>query len=435
MKQNIEILLAFFAKRWTLQHLCTASEVQRRQQRLLGRLMVHARQNFPFYQDANAADFNAWPIIDKTILMREFEGMNAPGLSYETAWAAAKASLQSSNSSATHGDLTIGTSTGTSGQRGLFIVSSTERTLWLGSILAKCLPEFPWTRHRVAVMLATGNDLYQTANASGRLAFSFYDLKQGLASHTEALQAFAPNVLIAPPKAVRSLAELKLGLKLKHVFTGGEILDELDAEAITQWFGVRPRSIYQATEGFLGVACEYGHIHLNEDDMLIEEEPVAGHARHFVPVITDLRRRAQAMIRYRLNDILVKSATSCKCGSPFMALTRVEGRCDDVLFFKASAGGEAIQVMPDSMRAVILDADQNVTDFRLVQTAPEVMQLQLPPVTTAASAAKISSNLSDYLRKTGISTNISIEIVFGIEETQSKKLRRVQREFTQTLAG
>ena len=37
---------------------------------------------------------------------------------------------------------------------------------------------------------------------------------------------------------------------------------------------------------------------------------------------------AQAMIRYRLNDILAPSREKCACGSPLLALERVEGRCD-----------------------------------------------------------------------------------------------------------
>jgi putative adenylate-forming enzyme len=431
MIEKLKILNAFVTKRWVLKHLRCREDVEKRQRYLLKGLMAHANRNIPFYSKFSKSDFNSWPIIDKAIMMREFGLMNSHGLSRESAWDVAESGLRSANSSATIGNLTIGTSTGTSGQRGLFVVSSHERSLWLGSILARCLPDFPWVKHHVAVMLATGNDLYQTASASGRLAFSFFDLKQGLECHASALQDFAPDVLIAPPKAVRALADASVRLKLKHIFTGGEVLEPLDAMPIAHWFGVRPRSIYQATEGFLGVACEHGHIHLNEDDMLFEEEAITGHPGHFLPIITDLRRRSQAMIRYRLNDVLVKLLDRCACGSPFIALQRIEGRCDDVLSFKSASGESLIRVMPEALRAVILDADRSVGDFRLVQTAQNILELELTFASTERSAERVKSDLLSHLIKMGVNAKIEINISFGINVIHAQKLRRIRSEFSQ----
>lgn len=49
-------------------------------------------------------------------------------------------------------------------------------------------------------------------------------------------------------------------------------------------------------------------------------------------MVTDLERKAQPIIRYRLNDILVERKEPCGCGSPFLALEKIEGREDDVFF-------------------------------------------------------------------------------------------------------
>lgn len=422
MSEKLDILTAFAAKRWTLFRARSVGDIKVRQAQLLAELMAYARKKIPFYHCASATDFLTWPIIDKDLLMQEFGAMNSHGLSADQAWKLADASLNTTNSSASWGDLTLGTSTGTSGQRGLFLVSSSERTLWLGSILARCLPDFPFKKHRVALLLATGNDLYKTASASGRLQFSFFDLKQGLKCHSKALQDFKPDVLIGPPKAVRAFADAKLQLKLKHVFTGGEVLDPLDAKPIAAWFGVEPRSIYQATEGFLGVACASGHIHLNEDDMIFEEEQVPGYPDHFVPIITDLRRRAQAMIRYRLNDVLVKLPTPCPCGSPLKALVRVEGRCDDVLEF-----GD-VKIMPDALRAVILDADRSLADFRLVQKTATHIELTVPAGTSFDVAQKTKLALANYLKAIDATQHIEIIVSFGIEIQHAQKLRRIKNE-------
>jgi putative adenylate-forming enzyme len=398
MIEKLQILSAYAAKRWTLARLKSRSDVTARQQRLLKTLMLHATEHFPYYAPYKDVEFSAWPMIDKPILMQNFTDMNARALSGEAAWAAAETALKAGNMSAAMGDLTIGTSTGTSGQRGLFVVSAIERSLWLGSILAHCLPDFPFAKHRVAVMLATGNSLYDTANQSGRLAFSFFDLKKGLICHADGLQNFAPDVLIATPQAVRSLADHHVSLNLKHVFTGGEVLDPLDGAVIETWFGVRPRSIYQATEGFLGVACRFGHIHLNEDDMLFEEEPVTGHVGHFTPIITDLRRRTQAMIRYRLNDVLVKLPYPCQCGSAFQALARVEGRSDDVLEFLQQQADERLRIMPEALRAIILDSDRAIQDFRLVQHAENKLTLGLASAQFQVSSSAAQNALLGYLR-------------------------------------
>lgn len=428
ISEKLAILRSFLAKRWTLACVRSQAALARRQQKLLKQLMALASQNFPFYAKFAGVPFAQWPIVDKAVMLQHFGAMNAHGLSRETAWNIAEAGLRSANSSGALADLTIGTSTGTSGQRGLFVVSAQERALWLGAILARCLPDFPFKKHRVAVMLATGNDLYATAKASGRLAFSFFDLKKGVLSHAEALKAFAPDVLIAPPKAVRALAEAGLALNLSHIFTGGEVLDPLDAAAIERWFKIAPRSLYQSTEGFLGVACKQGHIHLNEDDMLFEQEAVPGHPDHFVPVITDLRRRAQAMIRYRLNDMLVKLPHPCPCGSPLLALKRIEGRCDDVLNFPAPHG--EISIMPESLRAIILDADRDIADFRLTQTAPQILTLALPNATPLPAQEKAKAALLAYLASLDANP-VEINLLAGIDIDHARKLRRISRAFTE----
>jgi putative adenylate-forming enzyme len=430
MMEKFSILAAYIAKRSTLALLKDRSDVEKRQRRLLKKLMQHACEKFSFYAPYKAVEFSAWPIIDKPTLMQNFTGMNARGLTGEAAWAAAEVALKSQNVSAVVGDLTIGTSTGTSGQRGLFIVSAAERSLWLGSILARCLPDFPFARHRIAVMLATGNNLYNTASQSGRLAFAFFDLKKGLDCHKEALEKFAPDVLIATPHAVRTLADLGVALKLQHVFTGGEVLDPIDAAVIETRFGVKPRSIYQATEGFLGVACEHGHIHLNEDDMLFEEEPVKDHPGHFTPIITDLRRRTQAMIRYRLNDILVKHAEPCSCGSPLQALERVEGRSDDVLQFRKKHSTETVSIMPEALRAAILDCDRAIQDFQLVQHAESSLELKITSSQFSVSSSTARASLLNYLKLIGVSDELEVTVsnLASQEKDYGKKLRRIHRQ-------
>jgi phenylacetate-coenzyme A ligase PaaK-like adenylate-forming protein len=107
MIEKIKILKVFFTKRWVLKNLRTRKDVEQRQEHLLNQLMAHANQNIPFYRNASKTDFNSWPIIDKTIMMREFGNLNCHGLSRETAWELAENGLKYANSSAALGNLTI----------------------------------------------------------------------------------------------------------------------------------------------------------------------------------------------------------------------------------------------------------------------------------------------------------------------------------------
>jgi putative adenylate-forming enzyme len=425
MSPAIAILRSYLAKRWTLARLRTPANVRARQERLLDRHPGRVARTIPFYRNYAGRPFAEWPVMDKVSALEHFSMLNAHSITAEQAWRIAEQGLAHANSSGRLGDLTVGTSSGTSGNRGLFLISDCERYRWLGSILARALPDFPFVRHRVAVILATGNTLYETTRQTGRLAFAFFDLRQGMARHRAAMEAFAPDVLVASPKALRLLVECNFNLRPRHIFAGGEVLDPLDAAPVTARYGVAPRSIYQATEGFVAIACRYGMIHLNEDDMIIEREAVPGHPDRFVPVITDLRLTAQAMIRYRLNDMLMPTTRRCACGSPFQAIERIEGRCDDIVELVGHGGG-VVAVMPDAIRLAILDAERRLSDFRCEQTGPRFL-LRLPTDTPEGTEERLIAALRQLFDRHGATGDIAIDAIRGIDEPAVGKLRGIKR--------
>lgn len=426
VKDTLAILAAYAAKRWTLATLRSADAVAARQQRLLDRHLRRIATTVPFYSAYAGRPLAAWPVMDKAASLEHFGALNAHGVSREAAWRAAEEGLSRANGSGTIGALTVGTSSGTSGNRGLFLVSERERHQWLASVLARTLPDFPFRPHRVAVLLSTANELYDTTRRSGRLAFCFCDIRDGVDAHLQELQAFQPDTIVAPPKVLRALAESGAAIAPERLFAGGEVLDPLDADFVADAYGVRPRSIYQATEGFLGVACRHGAIHLNEDDMIFERQPVAGHPGRFVPVISDLRRTSQAMIRYRLNDVLVPAEQPCPCGSPLTALERIDGRCDDVVQLPARDGG-CVDIMPDAIRAAILDSDRSITDFRVRQVgrAEIVLSVKAP----AADAVQVAEDaLRNAFARHGADPAVAITLSEDLAVDFARKLRRVSRD-------
>ena len=58
-----------------------------------------------------------------------------------------------------------------------------------------------------------------------------------------------------------------------------EVLDPLDRLLVEQAFGARVEQIYQSTEGFLAATCAHGSLHIQEDIMAIQEEPLPSEQR------------------------------------------------------------------------------------------------------------------------------------------------------------
>lgn len=273
------------------------------------------------------ADF---PILSPGTLRKRFDAWNTLGLARTETEVAALAA-ETGGSGEVRPGIVAGYSTGSSGPCGLFVTSAAERGSWIGHILARLLPADALLRPtRIALCLRADNRLYGDVGEAGPFRFLFVGLDVPAPERFTRLRAFAPDVLIAPPQVLADLARrTDQPWPLRRLFYGAEPMGEAERGWIGATLGVRPDPIYQATEGFLGAACRLGTLHLNEDILIIEREPVPGTSR-FLPVVTDLRRSTQPMIRVRLPDLLEPLAAPCPCGSPLTAVHPVEGRLEDL---------------------------------------------------------------------------------------------------------
>lgn len=95
----------------------------------------------------------------------------------------------------------------------------------------------------------------------------------------------------------------------------------------------------------------------------------------FYPIITDFKRSSQPIFRYRLNDILVEDPEPCHCGSVFTRIAKIEGRSDDIFYFK-KADGELQMVYPDFIRRCILFVE-GIQDYQVTQTEDGQVQVAL----------------------------------------------------------
>jgi putative adenylate-forming enzyme len=201
------------------------------------------------------------------------------------------------------------------------------------------------------------------------------------------------------------------------------VLDPLDRAVVEKATGRKLREIYMATEGLFGVVCRHGTLHLAEDVMRFEWERVPASSL-VAPIVTDLLRRAQPMIRYRMNDLLELSDSACPCGLAFRAVARVHGRMDDMFEFARPEG--AVGVTPDVLRNAVVDAHPAIGDFRIVQKPDGRVVLSLDAALPEEVHRAARASLMRAFARLGLSPEI--ESLYGIAPRFDRKLRRIERE-------
>lgn len=407
-------LRAFYSTKYLSWRLRSRGQVAVWQARRLRHFLSRDLRAVAFYKGQRVGSFGDLPVMDKATLMQNFAQLNRPGIGATDIRTALDSGCERVRG------YVVGQSTGTSGNRGLFVISEAERFTWLGVMLAKTLPDFPWARHRVVLILPAYGQIFQSAAGAGRLSVRFFDLSRGVESWLDDLRAYGPDTIVAPPKVLRAIAE-RTDLRPRHVFSGAEVLDPLDRAVIEARLGVVVREIYMATEGLFGVACAHGTLHLAEDVVAFEWETQPG-SDLVAPIITDFTRKTQIMARYRMNDLLKLSDAPCKCGSPFQAVASIAGRQDDCF----ALGPHGIMVTPDIIRNAVVDADRRITDFRVTQIGPAEIKISLPGSLPMEAKAAAQSALQAALGKLGLE-GIAIVLDGDMTVPFDKKLRRVRR--------
>lgn len=362
-----------------------------------------------FYAQAKP-QLSALPIIDKALVMSRFEDFNLGRISAAEGWRALAEDGRIK-------DITIGASTGTSGNRMLYAVTQGERYRWLGTMLAKAMPGFFLRSERVAVILPQDSALYDGANRAARMQLRFFDLREGPETWSERLTAFDPTTIIAPPRVLRHLAETGLALSPRRLFAGGETLDPVDRTVIEAHFALPLGQIYMATEGLFAVSCAHGSLHLAEDANYFEFEPVGDGL--VSPLVTGFRRSFQVMARYRMNDLLRLSDQPCGCGSPLRVVSEVVGRADDAFAFGP------VLVTPDVLRNAILNAARQIDDFRLRRDGALTVTLVLTPNLPQVAADAACAALHEVFAGRGLTVEIVLHRA-PMALDKDRKLRRIE---------
>jgi len=370
------------------------------------RLTVFARRvlaRSPYFRRFSRQPIAAWPLMDKALMMAQFDQMNTSGLQRDTLLACAQRSETERDFTPKIGKYSVGLSSGTSGQRGIFVVGPREQQVWAGGMLAKMLPDGLFAGERVALFLRADNNLYQSVN-NRWLSLEFYDLFAPFSAQLPRLEQQAPTLIVAPAQVLRALALAVLNkqivLNVKKVISVAEVLEEQDRRLLAQVFPT-VGEVYQATEGFLAATCAHGTLHLNEEFLHIEPQWLDEH--RFTPLITDFTRSTQPIVRYRLDDVLVRRPEPCPCGQPTMALARIEGRRDDQLVLPDRQQRLKV-IFADLCSRAIANALPLTSDYRLIQHARR--RLQLIADCTQDELAHCQVHLVNVLGEQGIATDL-----------------------------
>ncbi len=384
--------------------------------------------------DIPSSEWRSFPIIDKQIMMDHFDELNTVGVDKESAFQVAIQSEKSRDFTPLMNGVTVGLSSGTSGNRGLFLASDAERYAWAGTVLAKVLPGTILDREKIAFFLRANSQLY--SSVQGRtIQLAYYDLLDPIEQHIQRLNEYQPTILVGPPSLLRMLAEAMemdiLAIRPVKIVSIAEVLDPLNKLVIENAFNQTIHQIYQCTEGFLASTCHYGTLHFNEDIVCIEKEYIDRSLNKFIPVITDFNRISQPIIRYRLNDLITEQEF-CPCGSHFTAIKSIDGRSDDMFYLPAMKDLSYIPIYPDFITRAILIASNELSEYKVIQWNKDQLEIMIKLRHDDAQGLVTNKIMTSLNELFGRLECIIPKLNFTAYQQPEKgtKLRRVERKWS-----
>jgi len=400
-------------------------------------ILEYARQHAPFYAERlpHGAPLSEAPIVDKSIMMEHFDAINTAGLSRDPLIDFKIQQERDGDIGLYRDQFSVGLSSGTSGNRGLTVLSQAERELYGCLIWARSGLPKRIGRVRLLFTLRTNNAAYMEASGLFGPTIIFADYTHSAEELVGIINTRNLNVLAGPPSLLRMIAAQAgaLNRPLKAVISYAEVLDDKTKTELQAQFDVPIVQVYQCSEGFIASTCRSGNLHVNDDIILVEGEPVDPAQPNIQNVIlTDLYRTTQPIIRYRLGDLLEFDPEPCPCGSCFRRIKVIHGRTDDI-FHLEDQNGQIRYLFPDYVRRAINQASGQIIEYQALQYSPyeiEVRLLLKPGADRAAIREKVLENLRWRAQKIGA-------LLGGVRFTdkapepnpRSGKLIRVVRRF------
>lgn len=394
------------------------------QEHRLIQLRQYAYARSPFYQRFHRgygqAPLAELPVLNKATLMAHFdEVVTDQAIRLE----AVEAHLKGLKERERYlGRYYVNATSGSTGQRGIFVYSPQE---W-ATLLASYARSYAWagampglTRRVKMAVVSTTTPWHQSAMVGATVRSPFtptlrLNASDPLPRIVERLNAWQPESLVTYASMARVLAEEQLGGRLHiapaAVISASEVLTSETRRRMREAWGQEPYNVYGATETAT-IASECPHhrgMHLFED--LVIPEIVDENYRPVPPgvygervLVSVLFCRTQPLIRYELTDSVQMSLHGCPSGWPFALMDGVQGRLEEVLHLPAPGGQVAIhpnvlhdvmdllpvsgwQVVgrPDGLEVLLMGVKVGLSDDTLVQRLKQTLSAQgalVPPIT------------------------------------------------------
>lgn len=422
-------------------------ELQKTREKTLFELVNHALKHSNFYRKlygmdklSSMEDFYRFPIINKTIMMENFNDLNTCRLDLkEVTEYAVEKEMAKDYTGYYLDEYVIGMSSGTSGNKGIYVTpkSLTKRLPFVflarGGIPLKNLP------FRILFLLRVFSQGFADINAP-LINLTYRSTMTDPEELIQIINREKVNIIMAPPSMLRILMEFKdkIKVKLKLIVSYAEVLEKEDKEKITKVFKVPIHEIYQASEGQIASTCKCGNLHINEDLVFVElydknneavtEPNITAH--HMI--VTNLVNQAQPLIRYEMNDI-VELGEKCPCGSSFRVISKIFGRNDDMLIFKDSHD-KVIHVFPDLFARWIITKFDAIREFKVIQSNEKMIEILIDVSNSDdQQAQQISKDLSliikNELKEFDINCTPKVTVTKIYLPENKSKYKRFERRY------
>lgn len=402
----------------------SAASLQSYQSKKLNKILAYSSYHIRFYHSYKNAYLPEYPIIDKSFVQEHFAVLNRNALSYQQAKA-----LCHDN----QGVIQIHQSLGTTGAPGYYLYSTREKIASLGHLLSKMHPKLFGQPKKIAVFHLSLTPYLTARFSTQKMQWLLLDLNQSFSGLVNQLQRFDPEVLVASVQTLCELAKLqltgKISLRCHKIIATAEVLTPLAQQLIKMAFKQDVHQLYQCAEGCLGITCEYGTLHLNEDEFFIEKEWVDHKKQRFIPVITTLKRTLQPLIRYRMEDILALKSSACRCGNPALAVQHIVGRCEDVLYFKEKYHNGLKPIYADAINHALSQSFQTVQRYQILQYSMRHLLIKIGTDNFALAKQQLSTLLDRLWETEAVQTpevefmqldSVSLNEMFRATKRQEK---------------
>jgi len=441
--QSLCFPIHIMAARWRFRAL-TPDRIQRYQRRRAGRIVRYAVRHSPFFQNHYAGhdlhDVWSLPVTNKAMMMANLSEYNTLGFSKNEMSAFCLEAERSRDFSRRFHGVNVGMSSGTSGSRGIEIVTPREEDFLRALFYARF--SFPrGEKLNLAFMLRVSSPAFALGPFGHRLTYiSQLNPIEKIAAELEQLQ---PNVLSAPASMLHLLAREaragRLHIGPKRLISYAEVLYPDVESFLRDIFQCEVHQIYKCTEGAIAISCRHGRLHINEDLVAVQLLDAnglptpAGQPCHRM-IITDLCKRAQPIIRYELNDIITISDQPCPCGSSFRVISQIHGRSDDLFVARRIDGSGIEYIFPDFIGRSIISASDEIEEYQAIQESMSKVIIRIRPG-AKADHERLAAAVKERLAEVFMAYRClapDLEVVFGPPQPnpRSLKLSRVIRTFT-----